>query len=581
MIHRILPFLPLLTLLVACDEAVVDVSEDADGDRYSADEDCNDDDRSAFPGASEVCDGVDNNCDGEVDEDVVEWQYTDADGDAYGDPNSPVASCGEAVEGAVFNNADCDDTNPAVNPQGDETLELCDDLDNDCDGAVDGGFRVPADFALPSHAVGAARDGDLVCVAPGTYVDNVDFGGDEVWLLGVGGSAVTTIQSAGDAGPVVSFDTREGEGARLSGFTITGGDDPVGAGIYIRAADPTIEDVVVTDNSCGHDGGSCWGTGIYAEDSEFTLTDSVVTGNTAMSSYTYYPYNYGAGIALVRSSPVIRDVVISENVIDFPAGAYYAAGFGAGLYVNGGDPDVANVTIVGNIGKKAGTSYIYGVGVYQYGTSGYYENVAILDNKSVGYGAYGAGLFAGEYSSAIFQNAVIANNTAGGEDSYVGAGGGVFFSYTWTWLENADIVGNSAVSATYGGGGGVYGYYYSAPVVTNSSIWGNSALVAGVEGGGAVMFDATTPASGITFTYSNVSENGVNPFQNTTSPEGLEGNIAGDPAYVDLSAESAADWDFTLGAGSDLRDAGDPDIEDPDGSRSDIGSRGGYGGDAW
>jgi hypothetical protein len=127
----------------------------------------------------------------------------------------------------------------------------------------------------------------------------------------------------------------------------------------------------------------------------------------------------------------------------------------------------------------------------------------------------------------------------------------------------------------------VYGYYYSAPVVTNSSIWGNSALVAGVEGGGAVMFDATTPASGITFTYSNVSENGVNPFQNTTSPEGLEGNIAGAPAYVDLSAESAADWDFTLGAGSDLRDAGDPDIEDPDGSRSDIGSRGGYGGDAW
>ncbi len=572
----------LLALFAACaEDPIVDLAEDADDDRYPVNEDCDDKNAAVFPGASEICDGVDNNCDGEIDEGVVELQYTDADGDTYGDPNAPVSTCGETLAGVVHNDSDCDDTDLTVNPQGDEAVALCDDLDNDCDGATDGGFRVPADYALPSHAVGAARDGDVVCVSPGTYVDNVDFGGDEVWLVGVGGPEVTILQGAGDEGPVVSFDTHEGEGARLSGFTITGGDDNSGAGVYIRSADPTLEDLIITGNTCANADGSCYGAGLYAEDSYFTMTGVTVSQNTMLSSYSYYPYNYGAGIALVRSSPVLREVVITDNEIDFPANAYYAGAYGSGLYVYSGDPDIANVTISGNTARKSAGAYAYGMGLYLYASKGYYENVAVVDNSANGYAVYGAGIFVAEYSSPIFQNVIVANNQAGGEETYVGAGGGIFLSYTTAYFENLDIVANGATATTGGGGGGLYGYYYASPTFTNTSVWGNSSTIAGVEGGGALTFDAGTPASAVTFTYCNLSANGESPFLRTTSPVGLEGNIEGTPAYTDLSSDSAADWDLSLGAGSDLRNAGDPDIEDPDGSRSDIGSQGGISGDRW
>jgi len=106
------------------DPGCVITCTDSDGDGYSVEGgdcgevDCNDNDASINPGATEICDGVDNNCDGNVDEGF------DADGDGY-------TTCG----------GDCDDTNPAVNlgategPAGDATCS--DSLDNDCDGAID------------------------------------------------------------------------------------------------------------------------------------------------------------------------------------------------------------------------------------------------------------------------------------------------------------------------------------------------------------------------------------------------------------------------------------------------------------
>ena len=59
---------------------------DADGDGFT-DTDCDDSDASVYPGATETCDGVDNNCNGTIDEasavDALTW-YEDADGDGYG-----------------------------------------------------------------------------------------------------------------------------------------------------------------------------------------------------------------------------------------------------------------------------------------------------------------------------------------------------------------------------------------------------------------------------------------------------------------------------------------------------------------
>jgi hypothetical protein len=571
-----------LALSPACSNPAptVATAEDADGDHYSVDEDCDDNDPSAHPGGTEVCDGVDNDCDGEVDEDVQTIQYTDADGDNYGDPDAPVPTCGELTVGLVANADDCDDTNPMVNPDGSEASVVCDDLDNDCDGMVDGGLRVPADWLLPSDAVGAARDGETVCIAPGTYTDTIDFGGDDVIVLGTGGADVTILDGGGVAS-VVSFDTRETSAAVLKGFTITGGSDAYGAGIYLRGASPTLEDLVITGNRCNNTNGSCYGGGVYAEDSDFTMRNVRISENTIQSSYSYYPYNYGAGMALIRSSPTLEDVEVRDNQVTAPANASYGYAIGLGVYVGASSaPDVDGLVVAGNHAASTAYYYSYGGGLYfDYYAAGTWDHVVIADNVMETYVAAGGGVCVREYSGAPrFTNVVIANNFAGGLDTYSAAGGGIYTSYAGPTFTNVDIVGNWAIGAT-GVGGGVYLYYYAYPTFNNVSIWGNDADGSSVTGGDAIANDLYYPASTVTLTYSSASGNGDDPYRGYTFPVGTNGNIEGDPMYTSVSGESGLDWDLTLGRGSALRDVGDPRLEDADGSACDIGSRGGPGGE--
>ena len=129
-----------LLLFLACEPpkqlggAVVN-SKDLDGDGFTGVDDCNDDDPQIYPGAAELCDGIDNDCDGDLDEEPVDaiLGYEDSDGDGYGDPsiNALLCSLGDSH---VENNLDCDDSNAAVFPNADE---ICDGVDNDCDNDID------------------------------------------------------------------------------------------------------------------------------------------------------------------------------------------------------------------------------------------------------------------------------------------------------------------------------------------------------------------------------------------------------------------------------------------------------------
>ena len=111
---------------------------DRDGDGTPDRQDCAPDDPTIHPDAVEVCDGVDNDCDRQVDEgpppDAATW-HPDADGDGFGDPAVSLAAC-DAPEGYVADATDCDDDADHVNPGADE---VCDpiDADEDCDGLAD------------------------------------------------------------------------------------------------------------------------------------------------------------------------------------------------------------------------------------------------------------------------------------------------------------------------------------------------------------------------------------------------------------------------------------------------------------
>jgi len=170
-------------------ESATDCMTDADGDGYGASvvvagatagTDCNDADDTISPTATEVCDLVDNNCDGATDEGVTSTWYADADSDGYGDLGASTEACTQP-SGHVTNATDCDDSAASVNPG---ATEVCDaaNVDEDCSGTAD-----DADSGVDSSTFTtfyADADGDTYgdpaatvdqCDAPSGYTtDNTD-----------------------------------------------------------------------------------------------------------------------------------------------------------------------------------------------------------------------------------------------------------------------------------------------------------------------------------------------------------------------------------------------------------------------
>jgi len=138
--------------------------------------DCDDGDTAVNPGATEACNGHDDDCDALVDDDdpgivgTATW-YADRDGDGYGDPLSTAHAC-TAPSGHVADDTDCDDTSGAINPA---ASEICNSVDDDCDGLVDGhdsgvtggsSWYVDAD----GDGFGDAASSTSACVQPSGYV---------------------------------------------------------------------------------------------------------------------------------------------------------------------------------------------------------------------------------------------------------------------------------------------------------------------------------------------------------------------------------------------------------------------------
>ncbi len=327
------------------DDAVDALSwyEDADSDGYgdpsvvtaactqpagyaAVDTDCDDTDADISPGSDEVCGGSDENCDGEVDEDgaidVIEW-FVDVDGDGYGVPGPSEFDC-DPPSGTADNDDDCDDANAEVSPG---TDELCNLVDDDCDGdtdeadAVDAatwyldvdsdgyGIRISTDVSCTQPAGYAALSGDCgasdATIFPGAEEvcndlldNNCDSGPGDCELLGAidetsadlnfsgpsSGSMLTAVFASdidGDGDVELVFDSAEGQlnlagGSTTSGYAalanLTGATDSVSWNAAGDIDGDGVDDFTGTSDSFT-------GTGVFYGpiSTSTTASDSVAT----------------------------------------------------------------------------------------------------------------------------------------------------------------------------------------------------------------------------------------------------------------------------------------------------------------
>ncbi len=388
--------------------------------------DCDDADASVHPDADESCNGVDDDCDGEVDEDPADgdtW-YADADGDGYGDPDAPVLSC-DQPSGAVPDDSDCDDGDANTYPG---APELCDGVQNDCDAGWTSDAGTATWFGddgtiadlTPTFATGvdgapatwSSADSGLLRVCGGTWYVSVELSGDEVEVEGIDapvldGGAAARVLSLGAAVSASVHDlslqrgSATGQGGCLyahDGFSLSvdsvdleaceAGSDG-GALAVDTVTNLTLSGVRFDGNTAGGDGGGAWvedgtvtfdtlavednatsggGGGIYVGfGTAFTVTGGSFTSNTAGGT--------GGGLHCAADASnvlVVSDTTFTGNVSGDQGGAYFA---NRGSGTDGcGSSTFSDVEMSGNYAAN------YGGAVSDHGVDSVYERVQVIDN---------------------------------------------------------------------------------------------------------------------------------------------------------------------------------------------------------
>jgi hypothetical protein len=233
--------------------------------------DCDDTDGTVNPAAVETCDGQDENCDQEVDEnpsDCITW-YEDEDGDGVGSDGKTLCACGPVGAYTSLAPGDCADEDPEVFPG---NVEACDGKDNDCDWALDPPGSEGCTLYFPDEDLdGYGPTVKAACLCEPTLEFNVQVGGDcadDNPVVNPGASEVCNglddncndkADEPGAAGCVLYYRDQDtdGFGMTLDAFCLCGPQPPYTA---LWGGDCNDEDPAVNpafDLSCTQDADCC------------------------------------------------------------------------------------------------------------------------------------------------------------------------------------------------------------------------------------------------------------------------------------------------------------------------------------
>jgi hypothetical protein len=165
-------------------------------------------------------------------------------------------------------------------------------------------INIPADVDSIQGGIDLANDRDTVLVAPGTYVENINFKGKNIVVgslfLTTGDTSYIsqTIIDGNSNGRVVTFENGEDSTAILAGFTITNGE----GGIFLDNSSSAMSHLVITSNSAGNN----FGGGIFCNNSTLTLNNANISNNSAHS---------GGGIEGIHSNILLNNITIDNNAV--------------------------------------------------------------------------------------------------------------------------------------------------------------------------------------------------------------------------------------------------------------------------